>query len=91
MQYLISRHPDLFLKSWGSFEAKVNYFERNLNRTMIGEETFPLVLYYSYNKVIRPRGDLLLQHRVKDFSFKDAFITTDDEFCKKFNIKRDEL
>jgi hypothetical protein len=29
---LLKRHPDLFLKSWASMEAKVNYLSKNLGR-----------------------------------------------------------
>jgi hypothetical protein len=31
---LLKRHPDLFLKSWASMEAKVNYLSKNLGRQL---------------------------------------------------------
>ncbi len=41
---LIKRHPDLFLKSWASMEAKVNYLTKNLGRQLQNEKAFPLLL-----------------------------------------------
>lgn len=32
LRNLIKRHPDMFLKSYASMEAKVSYMKRNLNR-----------------------------------------------------------
>jgi hypothetical protein len=46
---LIKRHPDLFLKSWASMEAKVNYLMKTLGRQLQNEKTFPLILQFNYN------------------------------------------
>ena len=91
IQYLISRHPDLLMKSWGSFVAKIHYFERNLNRPLLHEKTFPLILYQNYGKVIRPRGDILINRRIRDFDFKDAFLCSDKEFCERYKVSLEEI
>jgi mTERF len=46
---LVKRHPDLFLKSWASMEAKVNYVTKNLGRPLHKEKSFPLMLQFNYN------------------------------------------
>ena len=46
---LFKRHPDLFLKSLASMEAKVSYIKRNLNRQLQKEKAFPLLLHHSYS------------------------------------------
>jgi len=73
-----------------SLETKVSYLQRNLNRQLKQERDFPLVLHYSYNKVIRPRGDLL-KDRVKTFKLDDAFSGTDEQFCEKWGVQIQEL
>jgi hypothetical protein len=59
MRNLIRRHPDLFLKSWASFEAKINYVSKNLGRVLHFEESFPLLLAFDYSTVIKPRCEIL--------------------------------
>ena len=86
----IKRHPDIILKSYASLEAKINYITRTLNRQLNAERTFPLILHYSYNKVIRPRGDLL-KDRVGYFDLKEAFCHSDEAFCKHWGIDLSEL
>ena len=49
-------------------EAKINYFQKQLGRSLQNEKAFPLALYYNYNAVIKPRSELLLK-RVKFFEF----------------------
>jgi hypothetical protein len=49
---LFKRHPDLFLLSLASMEAKVLYIKRTLNRQLQKEKSFPLLLHYNYNEVI---------------------------------------
>ena len=58
-------------------EAKVNYILKTLGRPPANEKTFPLVLYYNYNGIIRPRCELL-KNKVKHFEFQDVFPLTDD-------------
>ena len=71
-------------------EAKINYMLNGLGRPPIQEKTFPLVLYYNYNAVIKPRSELL-KERVKYFEFQDVFPLTDEQFCLAFNIPLEEL
>ena len=77
-------------RSMSSLQAKITYFQRNLNRQLKKERSFPLILIYDYNKVIRPRGDLL-QEKVGNFSFERAFCHPDDSFCKHWKIDPAEL
>jgi len=49
-----------------------------------------MCLYYNYNKVIRPRGDLLKDKQVH-FELHEAFQMTDKQFCRRWNINIDEL
>lgn len=46
---LFKRHPDMFLMSLASMEAKVSYIKRNLNRQLPKEKAFPLLLHYNYS------------------------------------------
>ena len=48
MRNLFKRHPDLFLKSLGSMEAKVTYLRRIMNRQLDKEKAFPLLLHYNF-------------------------------------------
>ena len=86
----IKRHPDIFIKSMGSLEAKVAYITRSLNRQLKNERAFPLLLHYNYNQVIKPRGDLL-KERFNYFELDKAFTPTDEEFCTLWNIEPEEL
>ena len=56
------------VRSWASYEAKINYFQKNLNRSLMDEKTFPLILLYNYNEVIRPRCELL-KEKIKHFDY----------------------
>lgn len=49
IRHVIKRHPDLFLKSWASMEAKVNYITKNLGHSLQQEKAFPLLLHFNYN------------------------------------------
>ena len=60
MRNLFRRHPDLFLTSYASMQAKVNHIKRALYRHVTKEQTFPLLLHYNYTTVIWPRCELLL-------------------------------
>lgn len=71
-------------------EAKINYMMKNLARPPIQEKTFPLILYFNYHEVIRPRCELL-KDRVKYFEFQDVLPLTDVEFCQTYNIPLEEL
>lgn len=64
---LFRRHPDMFLKSYASMEAKVNYLKRNLNRQLQKEPAFPLLLHYNFTKHIWPRCEVLRDFGVKNF------------------------
>ena len=86
----VKRHPDILLKSMGSLEAKISYFQRNLNRQLKQEKSFPLVLHYNYNQVIRPRGDILLE-KVKYFDFQNAFHLSDEQFCEEWGVDPADL
>ena len=68
----VKRHPDIMLKSMSSFEAKISYLQRNLNRSLKKEPSFPFILHYNYNRVIRPRGDLLYE-KIGHFDLEEAF------------------
>ena len=45
LRNLFRRHPDLFMLSYASMEAKVNYIKGNLNRQLQKEKAFPLLLH----------------------------------------------
>ena len=90
MRNFVKRHPDIMIKSMSSLEAKISYLSRNLNRQLKKEPSFPLILLYNYNQVMRPRGDLL-KDRVKTFKFQDAFMHDDASFCKHWGITMEEL
>ena len=49
-------------------EAKITYLIKGLGRPPIQEKTFPLILKFNYNAIIRPRSELL-KDRVKYFEF----------------------
>lgn len=87
---LLRRHPDLFLKSWASMEAKILYLTKHLGRNLANEKTFPLLLHFNYNGVIRPRCELI-KDRVKHFELEDVLPLTDEQFCFAFGIPIEEL
>lgn len=68
----------------------MNYLQRTLNRQLKGERSFPLILHYSYNGVLRPRGDIL-KDRVNYFDLTEAFAHPDDNFCKHWKIDKSDL
>jgi hypothetical protein len=59
---LFRRHPDLFMTSYASMEAKISYIKRNLNRQLPKEKAFPLLLHFNYSRVIWPRCELLIEN-----------------------------
>lgn len=71
-------------------EAKVNYFVKGLGRPLANEKSFPLILTYNYNSVIKPRCELL-KDKVKHFEFQEVFPLTDEQFCLAYNISMEEL
>lgn len=87
---LIKRHPEMFLKSWASMEAKVNYIFKQLGKTLATEKTFPLLLYLSYNKVIKPRCELL-KDKLKYFELENVLPLTDEQFCLTYGISIEDL
>lgn len=87
MRNLFRRHPDMFMKSYASMEVKVNYLKRNLNRQLQKEPAFPLLLHYNFSRHIWPRCEVLRDFGVKNFDLVEALSSTDEAFCKKFNIK----
>jgi hypothetical protein len=92
MKGFIKRHPDIVMKSYASLDAKINYLSRNLNRPLKQEKNFPMVLHYNYNRVIRPRGDLLKQKLgVKPFDLHQAFGHSDKKFCDFWGISMEAL
>lgn len=91
LRNLFKRHPDLFLKSYASMEAKVNYFKRNLNRQLQAEKAFPLLLHYNFTQHIWPRCEVLRDVGVKNFDMVQALATSDEDFCQIFDIKQSVL
>ena len=84
LRNLFRRHPDLFLKSFASMQAKVTYITRNLNRQLHGEKAFPLLLHYNFSQHIWPRCESLREFNVKNFDLVKALATSDEEFCQNF-------
>lgn len=91
MRNLFKRHPDMFLMSLASMEAKVSYIKRNLNRQIPKEKAFPLLLHYNYSQVIWPRCELLLAQGNKHFDLGDALSGSNEDFCKKFGVEQSAL
>lgn len=87
---MIRRHPDIFLKSWASFEAKVSYIARNLGRTLAYEKAFPLLLAFDYSTVIKPRCEVLREQN-KPIKFEEILPLTDEQFCLAYNVTFTEL
>ncbi len=82
LKHLVMRHPDIFLGSIASIQAKMRLrFELNIK--FKNERAFPLFLKLNYWETIRPRVDSLLG---QTFDFSEAMRGTDEEFCKKFKI-----
>ena len=90
LKALIKRHPDLFLKSWASMEAKCNYVTKTLGRPLSNEKAFPLMLHFNYNQVLRPRCELL-KDRVKHFELQEVLPLSDEQFCLAYDISTEEL
>jgi hypothetical protein len=87
LRQLVKRHPDLFLHSLQSMQAKVKFLKENLNRKPEKEDAFPLLLHFNYSQVIKPRCQVLMTRKNFDFNLAEAFKGTDDEFCKKYGVE----
>jgi len=88
---LFRRHPDMFLKSFGSMEAKVKYLSRTLNRQLHKEKAFPLLLHYNFTTHIWPRCEVLRDFGMRNFDLVQALSTSDAEFCKTFDVSPELL
>ena len=91
MRNLMKRHPDLFLKSYASMEAKIMYVKRNLNRQLHKEKIFPLMLHYNYSTHIWPRCEMILDTGNRHFDLEEALTGSDVDFCKKFGFDVKDL
>lgn len=49
------RHPELFLKSYASFKAKLKFLLVEMGRNLKAEPCFPLILKFNLNAHIKPR------------------------------------
>jgi hypothetical protein len=58
-------------------EAKVTYVVKGLGKPLSNEKAFPLLLYFNYNSVIKPRCELI-KDRVKHFELSDVLPLTDE-------------
>lgn len=76
----------MFLKSYASMQAKIKYLSRNMNRQLQKEKAFPLLLHYNFTKHIWPRCEVLRDFGMKNFDLVETLTTTDEEFCKKFDV-----
>jgi hypothetical protein len=79
------------LTSLASFEAKVNYYVRTLNKSIRNEEMFPMFLAFNYNGVIRPRIECLREKSIKDLNLPEILACSDEEFCVKFDVESQML
>ena len=92
MRQLFKRHPDLFLKSFGSMEGKIWYLKRAMNLQMQKEKAFPLLLHYSYTDVIWPRCEAVKKFELKrEFDLGQVLMGSDQDFCDKFGVELSEL
>jgi len=91
LRNLFRRHPDMFLTSLASMEAKVNYIKRNLNRQLNKEKSFPLLLHFNYREVMWPRCELLTQKGHKHFDLAEVLRGSDEAFCKHFEVDAEDL
>ena len=57
---------------------------------MKNDRTFPLILHFNYNKVLRPRCELL-KEKVKYFDFEKVLPHSDESFCKFWNVDPNDL
>lgn len=87
---MIKRHPDIFLKSWASFEAKINYITKVLGRALQYEKAFPLLLAFDYSTVIKPRCEILREQN-KVIKLEEILPLTDEKFCLAYNVTFEEL
>jgi len=76
------------MKSWASYEAKVNYYARTLNRPLRKEELFPMFLQFNYNSVIRPRLECLRSLGNKDYDLPQILPCSDEEFCLRYGVDK---
>ena len=92
MRQLFRRHPDLFLTSYASMEAKIWYLKRAMNIQLQKERSFPLLLHFNYSKVLWPRCEAVKRNEIKiEFELIEVLKGSDEEFCDKFGIPRETL
>jgi hypothetical protein len=87
MRHLFLRHPEIFLSSVSSLQAKVK-LRYSLNLNFKKERAFPLFLSMNFNQTIRPRLELL---KDTDFDFSDVLRGSDQDFCTRYDFGLDEL
>ena len=67
-------------------QAKVNYFNRDLNRQLSNERAFPLLLHYNFTTHIWPRCEVLRDFGMKNFDLVEVLAPSDEVFCKNFAV-----
>ena len=72
-------------------EAKVQSLRARLHRKPKQEPCFPLLLHFNYSQIIRPRCDLLLHKKMKDFDLAEVLKDSDMDFCRKFNLNYQDI
>lgn len=91
LRNLFRRHPDLFLTSYSSMLAKINYLKRNVNINLAKEPSFPLLLHYNYSRILWPRCEVLLENHIKHFNLTEVLSKSDKNFCEFYGIDRNAL
>ena len=71
-------------------EAKVNYIVKTLGKQLVNEKTFPLLFYYNYNQLIKPRCELL-REKLNYFELEHVLPLTDEQFCMTYDIRMEDL
>jgi hypothetical protein len=71
-------------------EAKINYVSKNLGKVLTSEKTFPLLLLFNYNQVIKPRCELL-KDKVTQIELENVLPLTDEQFCFTYEIQIEDL
>jgi len=90
IENILQFHPEVFTRSYKSWQLKTKYLEQRLGIDITAEPTYPLSLNFNYNAVIRPRGELMLAtENVKPL--KDVLALTDEEFCEAIGCTPEEL
>jgi len=96
-QELIKRVPSFYLmyaktyfRSYNILKKKVEVLKSLVEVDLKTDPGFPLLLYYNYRSVIKPRVEILKEYKLP-YLLHEVLNMSDEEFCKLVQIDMETL